>query len=130
MLVTVEIITIVLVAIATALALAHALEWPGKLRLPKDQYLAIQAIYYPGFTIGGVAEPLSLLFTAALLVLMPRGTPAFLDDGRRIDRPACNACHLLDPDASGKQLLAQGHATGKNQRTVFRSGHRSRQVCS
>ncbi|WP_307968263.1 hypothetical protein [Sinorhizobium medicae] len=77
MLVTVEVITIALVAIATALALAHALEWPGKLRLPKDQYLAIQAIYYPGFTIGGVAEPLSLLFTAALLVLMPRGTPAF-----------------------------------------------------
>ncbi|MDX1102392.1 DUF1772 domain-containing protein [Sinorhizobium medicae] len=77
MLVTVEVITIVLVAIATALALAHALEWPGKLRLPKEQYLAIQAIYYPGFTIGGVAEPLSLLFTAALLVLMPRGTPAF-----------------------------------------------------
>lgn len=77
MLVTLEVTTIVLVAIATALALAHALEWPGKLRLPKDQYLAIQAIYYPGFTIGGVAEPLALLLSAALLVFMPGGTPPF-----------------------------------------------------
>ena len=77
MLVTVEVLTIVLVAIATALALAHALELPGKLRLPREQYLAMQAIYYPGFTIGGAAEPAALLLTAALLFLMPGGTTAF-----------------------------------------------------
>ncbi|WP_234834041.1 DUF1772 domain-containing protein [Sinorhizobium meliloti] len=77
MLVTVEVLTIVLVAIATALALAHALELPGKLRLPRDVYQAIQAIYYPGFTIGGAAEPAALLLTAALLFLMPSGTAAF-----------------------------------------------------
>ncbi|WP_027997559.1 hypothetical protein [Sinorhizobium arboris] len=77
MLVTVEVLTIVLAAIATALALAHALELPGKLRLPKEQYLAVQAIYYPGFTIGGAAEPAALLLTAALLILIPIGTAAF-----------------------------------------------------
>ncbi|WP_373414533.1 anthrone oxygenase family protein [Ensifer aridi] len=75
MLVTVEVLTIVLIATATALALAHALEWPGKLRLQKDQYLAVQAIYYPGFTIGGAAEPAALLLTAILLLLTPAGTP-------------------------------------------------------
>ncbi|WP_234851188.1 DUF1772 domain-containing protein [Sinorhizobium meliloti] len=77
MLVTVEVLTIVLVAIATALALAHALELPGKLRLPREQYLAMQAIYFPGFTFGGAAEPAALLLTAALLFLMPSGTAAF-----------------------------------------------------
>ena len=39
-----------------ALALAHALERPGKMRLSKE--LAIQPIYYPGFTFGGTAEPM------------------------------------------------------------------------
>jgi hypothetical protein len=56
-----EILTVLVVAVAMALALAHALELPGKLRLTKAQYLAVQPIYYPGFTIGGVAEPLGLL---------------------------------------------------------------------
>ncbi|MGH6841047.1 MAG: DUF1772 domain-containing protein, partial [Methylocella sp.] len=58
-----HVLTVMLVAIAMALALAHALELPGKLRLSKEQYLAIQRIYYPGFTIGGAAEPLALLMT-------------------------------------------------------------------
>jgi hypothetical protein len=48
-----EVITLVLVAIAMALSLAHALEFPGKLRLSREHYLAVQTIYYPGFTIGG-----------------------------------------------------------------------------
>jgi hypothetical protein len=42
-----------LAAVTMALSLAHALELPGKLRLGKEQYLAVQPIYYPGFTIGG-----------------------------------------------------------------------------
>jgi hypothetical protein len=53
------------------MALAHALELPGKLRLPKDQYLAVQAIYYPGYTFGGVAEPLSIAAVALLAFLTP-----------------------------------------------------------
>jgi len=51
---TLQILTTLLVAIAMAMALAHALELPGKLRLTKEAYLAIQPIYYPGFTIGVV----------------------------------------------------------------------------
>ncbi|MCA1449886.1 DUF1772 domain-containing protein [Ensifer sp. IC3342] len=72
-----QVVTITIMAIAMALALAHALELPGKLRLAKEQYFAIQPIYYPGFTIGGAAEPLGLLFTAILLFLTPPGTLAF-----------------------------------------------------
>jgi hypothetical protein len=34
-------VTVIIVAIVMALPLAHALEWPGKLRLSKDHYLAM-----------------------------------------------------------------------------------------
>jgi len=47
------VVTVFLVAVAMALALSHALELPGKMRLDKQTYLAMQPIYYPGFTIGG-----------------------------------------------------------------------------
>jgi hypothetical protein len=72
-----QIVAVLLVAVAMTLALAHALELPGKLRLSKEQYLAVQSIYYPGFTIGGAAEPLSILATLALLVMTPAGTTKF-----------------------------------------------------
>jgi hypothetical protein len=72
-----HVVTIVLVAFAMALGLAHVLEWPGKMRLSKEHYLATQAIYYPGFTIGGAAEPLGLLLLLALVVFTPAGTPDF-----------------------------------------------------
>src|SRR5258707_14819483 len=49
MLQTVEIVSILLVALAMAPALAHLLEFPGKSRLTKDAYLTVQPIYYPGF---------------------------------------------------------------------------------
>ena len=49
--------TVILVSVAMAPALAHALELPGKLRLDREVYLQVQLIYYPGFTIaGGVGE--------------------------------------------------------------------------
>jgi hypothetical protein len=72
-----QIITVLLVAIAMALSLAHALEFPGKLRLSREQYLTVQPIYYPGFTIGGAAEPLAISMTALLLFLVPAGSTAF-----------------------------------------------------
>jgi hypothetical protein len=73
-----QIVTLMLVAVAMACSLAHALELPGKLRLAKDVYLAVQAIYYPGFTIvGGFAEILGLLATGALVFLTPRDSSAF-----------------------------------------------------
>ena len=73
----IHVLSTILAAVAMALALAHALELPGKLRLTRDEYLVVQPIYYPGFTIGGVAEPLGLLSTAILLFLTPAGSRPF-----------------------------------------------------
>jgi hypothetical protein len=70
-----QVITLMLVAVTMALALAHALEYPGKMRLAKQEYLATQAIYYPGFTLGGIAEVLSMLALAAL-AFITRGSGA------------------------------------------------------
>src|SRR3712207_1713887 len=61
-----------------ALALAHTLELPGKMRLSKDEYIAMQPIYCPGFTIaGGVGEVGGMLSTAVLLFLSPSGSTDF-----------------------------------------------------
>lgn len=59
-------------------ALAHAMEMPGKMRLDRDQYYAVQTIYYPGFAIGGIAEPLSILSAAAALLMAPAGSEVFM----------------------------------------------------
>jgi hypothetical protein len=72
-----QVVTVMLVAVAMALALAHAFELPGKMRLSKDAYLAMQPIYYPGFTIGGMAEPAAIVATFGLVVLEPAGTASF-----------------------------------------------------
>jgi hypothetical protein len=74
----VEIVAVILVAITMALTLAHALEFPGKLRLDREQYFAVQTIYYPGFTIGGGAEILGIVVLALLLYLTPFGGARFL----------------------------------------------------
>ena len=58
-------------AVVMGLALAHALEMPGKMRLNREQYYTVQTIFYPGFTLGGAAEPLAILATAAVLLLEP-----------------------------------------------------------
>jgi len=72
-----QVVTVLLVAVAMALTLAHALELPGKMRLTKDVYYAMQHIYYPGFTIGGFAEPASLILTIILLFFTPLGSADF-----------------------------------------------------
>jgi Domain of unknown function (DUF1772) len=77
MLVVLKIITVIVLSVAVALALAHALELPGKMRLTKEMYYAVQPIYYPGFTLGGISEPVSLLLTIVLLFLAPRGSANF-----------------------------------------------------
>ncbi len=69
--------TLLLIAVAFGLSLAHAFELPGKLRLDEAAYRTVQQIYYPGFTIGGIAEPLSILALGSLLWLSPYGTPRF-----------------------------------------------------
>jgi hypothetical protein len=72
-----EVLSILLFAVVVSLTLAHALELPGKMRLPRDNYLATQAIYYPGFTIGGIAEPLAVIAVFVLLLSMPAASTRF-----------------------------------------------------
>ncbi len=72
-----HIVAIVLVALAAALSVAHALEMPGKMRLSRDNYFAVQCIYYPGFTFGGISEPLGTAAIAILLNFVPAGSTAF-----------------------------------------------------
>jgi uncharacterized membrane protein YqjE len=68
------------------------------MRLSKEQYLAIQQIYYPGFTIGGVAEPIGLLMLMILLLvfLTPAGSLAFwLKMTAFVALLALHACYWL-----------------------------------
>jgi hypothetical protein len=74
-----QVISVCLVAVAMSLALAHALELPGKMRLDRETYIAMQPIYYPGFTVGGgVSEAGGMAATLVLLLLTPRSSEAFL----------------------------------------------------
>jgi hypothetical protein len=77
MLLTLKVVTVFLVAVAMSLALAHALELPGKMRLDMKTYKAVQSIYYPGFTYGGFAEGLGMVATLVLLLLTPISHSAF-----------------------------------------------------
>lgn len=74
-----QIVTVVLVSVAMALSLAHALEFPGKKRLTKETYEAVHPVYYPGFTIGSaVGEvPGGLIAVIVLLLFTPKGTLEF-----------------------------------------------------
>src|SRR5215204_1641442 len=77
MLVAFEILTILLVAVAVATSMAHALE-PGKRRLAEETYRAVQTIYYPGFTVaGGIGDFGGMLATLVLPWLMPTWHIAF-----------------------------------------------------
>jgi Domain of unknown function (DUF1772) len=72
------ILSLLLVAVTMGLSLAHALELPGKLRLDEASYKTVQAIYYPGFTLGGtVGELGSLIALGLLLYLTPYGSGRF-----------------------------------------------------
>ena len=73
-----QVLSVVLTAVATTTTLAHALELPGKLRLTRDEYLTVQRIYYPGFTISsGFGEGPAPLVTALLLLFTPAGSKVF-----------------------------------------------------
>lgn len=71
------IMAIVLAGLVTAPALAHVLEMPGKMRLSEAEYRIVQRIYYPGFTLAGMAEVGAPIVTLALLFLVPGGSLAF-----------------------------------------------------
>jgi hypothetical protein len=73
-----QVLSLLLVAMAMSFALAHAAELPGKRRLDRDTYLAMQTVYHPGFTVGGISEPASIVSLAALLLITPpRNAAAF-----------------------------------------------------
>ena len=74
---TLQALATVLVAIAMAPALAHAFEFPGKKRLDRQAYVTVQGIYYPGFTLLGVSEPISLLVVIIAALMLPAATVAF-----------------------------------------------------
>ncbi|WP_186416760.1 anthrone oxygenase family protein [Bosea sp. CS1GBMeth4] len=77
MLVAVQILAILLAALSMTAALGHALEMPGKLRLAREHYLAVQTIYYPGFTVaGGLGEIGTIPASAALALMLPPGSAA------------------------------------------------------
>ncbi len=95
MLEALQVLTVLLVSVAVALALAHALELPGKMRLSKDEYLAVQPIYYPGFTVGGAAEPLSLLLLIALMLVTPQGPSLWLVAGAFAALAAAHAIYWV-----------------------------------
>ncbi|UYG04412.1 hypothetical protein OCT51_03370 [Halomonas sp. LR3S48] len=78
MITTLSLATLLLVAVTMGLSLAHALEFPGKLRLDEPTYRAVQAIYYPGFTIGGlIGEFGGMLALIVLLILTPTNAERF-----------------------------------------------------
>lgn len=77
MIVILKLVSLLLVVATVIPPVAHALELPGKRRLTREQYLAVQPIYYPGFTAIGAAEPLSVLALAGLLASTPHGTAVF-----------------------------------------------------
>ena len=73
-----SVLALLLVAITMGLSLAHALEFPDKLRLDESTYRAVQAIYYPGFTIGGlVGEFGGMLALAVPIYLTPMQADRF-----------------------------------------------------
>src|SRR5262245_54369551 len=72
-----QVAALILVAVPMALALAHALELPGKMRLSKDAYLQVQTIYYPGFTLGGIAEIGGIIAVLFLLAFTSYGSNRF-----------------------------------------------------
>ena len=47
------------------------------MRLDRESYLTVQGIYYPGFTFGGISEPIAAILTLCQLFLLPAGSREF-----------------------------------------------------
>jgi hypothetical protein len=117
-----EILSILLTAIAMALSLAHALEFPGKRRLDRDTYFKVQAMYYPGFTVGGAGEPLAIIAVIALLLFMPHGTPAFwLTASASVALVLMHATYWMVTHPTNKVWL-QGQRLGSAGSAFFAAG--------
>ena len=92
MAIALKIAALFVVAVTMALSLAHALELPGKMRLTREQYLAVQPIYYPGFTYAGACEPIAVLALAVLLIVTPGSVQFWLIVGAFV---AAALTHIL-----------------------------------
>ena len=77
MMIAVEIATVMLVAIATGLVLAHALKYRGKLRLKKDEYFTTQRIYISRVHDRRHCRAAGLILLVVLLLLAPVGSVRF-----------------------------------------------------
>ena len=118
--VALQVLALMLAAITMGLSLAHALEFPGKRRLSKEQYLIAQRIYYPGFTVGGLAEPAVIVATLALLTLTPWATQRFWLMAARVTRPAER---IVAASATSGGVVTPAHAalvTVSAQKAVVR----------
>lgn len=141
MIATLSVAALFLVAVTLSLSLAHALEFPGKLRLDEPTYRAVQAIYYPGFTIGGLIGELGgMLLLIALLILTPASADrfwwiaaalGFLVVGHAtywiVTHPV-NAAWLKDTDLAGMSkmffgLFSTPDADWKHMRNVWEYSH-------
>lgn len=69
MFVALQVVSVLFVSIAMALAVAHALELPGKLRLDRSHYDAPQSFFHPAFNVTGLVSEIGGLGSTVLLVL-------------------------------------------------------------
>ena len=74
------VLSLLLSALALVPAVAHALEFPGKMRLNRDAQVTVQPnlIYSPGFNVAGASgEAGGVIGVLVLLLLTPSGARAF-----------------------------------------------------
>jgi hypothetical protein len=72
-----QIVTALVVSVTFSTTVGHALEYPGKRRLSEEQYRTVQPIYYPGYTVGGISEPVGIALLISLIGFTPAGSTAF-----------------------------------------------------
>ncbi|HKY95616.1 MAG TPA: hypothetical protein VJL84_09930 [Kiloniellales bacterium] len=123
-----QIVTLATAAMAMALPLAHLLEWPGKLRLNREQYVAMQRVYYPGFTYAGALEPLNILLALALVLYTPVATPAsWLRMAALILIAAMHASYWLVTHPINRVWLADAKLSSAGTRFFGTGGERPEQ---
>jgi hypothetical protein len=117
-----QIFTVMTVALSAALSLAHALELPGKMRLDETTYRAVQRIYYPGFTIGGIGDVLGVFATALLAFLTPFDNGSFwLVLSAFLGMLAMNLVYWIAVHPVNKHWM-QGQSVGTAGATFFGAG--------
>ncbi|AZO32982.1 MAG: DUF1772 domain-containing protein [Mesorhizobium sp.] len=118
-----EVLTVILVASAMAMALAHALELPGKMRLGRQEYFVVQQIYYPGFTIGGgIAEVGGIVATFALMLTSGGAVRFWLTAGALVALLAMQLVFWLITQPINKHWLQEVELTAPAKRFFATEG--------